>query len=170
MRVKNMIDVLRTRADAHPDGVAYTFLESGEHAGSTQAWGALDRRGRALGASIAARVDPGARVLIMLPPGIDFVAAVFGVFYAGAIAIPTYPPAGSRADRTTARVRGMVADAGVTLVLSNSGLQARVAALESMIPELAGVPWLDVDCVNDAAAEAWRDRGAWIQEHPTIGE
>ena len=62
-----------------------TFLESGEHAGSTQALEALDRRGRALGASIAARVDPGARVLIMLPPGIDFVAAVFGVFYAGAI-------------------------------------------------------------------------------------
>jgi acyl-CoA synthetase (AMP-forming)/AMP-acid ligase II len=157
MRVKNMVDVLRTRADAHPDGVAFTFLESGEHAGSTQAWGAIDRRARALGASIAARVDPGARVLIMLPPGIDFVSAVFGVFYAGAIALPTYPPTGARADRTTARVRGMVADAGVTLILSNSGLHTRVAALESMIPELADVPWLDVDHVDDTAAEAWRD-------------
>ena len=85
MRVKNMIDVLRTRADAHPDGVAYLSRirrTCRKHAGL----GALDRRGRALGASIAARVDPGARMLIMLPPGIDFVAAVFGVFYAGAIA------------------------------------------------------------------------------------
>ncbi len=54
-------------------------------------------------ASIAARVEPGARVLIMLPPGIDFVPAFFGVLYAGAIAVPTYPPAGVRADRTSAR-------------------------------------------------------------------
>ena len=157
MRVKNMIDVLRTRADAHPDDTAYTFLESGEHAGNTQTWATLDRRGRALGASIAARVDPGARVLIMLPPGIDFASAVFGVLYAGAIAIPTYPPAGARADRTTVRVRGMIADSGVTLVLSNSTLHAHATMLESMIPELTGVPWLDIDHVDDAVAEAWRD-------------
>jgi acyl-CoA synthetase (AMP-forming)/AMP-acid ligase II len=157
MRVKNMIDVLRTRADAHPDDLAYTFLESGEHAGNKQVWAALNGRGCALGASIAARVEPGARVLIMLPPGIDFASAMFGVLYAGAIAIPTYPPAGARADRTTARVRGMVADAGVSLVLSHSGLHARVSALESMIPELTGVPWLDIDHVDDNAAAEWRD-------------
>ena len=134
-----------------------TFLESGEHAGSTQARGRSIAAAARSGRQSRLASIPG-RVLIMLPPGIDFVAAVFGVFYAGAIAIPTYPPAGSRADRTTARVRGMVADAGVTLVLSNSGLHARVAALESSLDsELAGVPWLDVDCVDDAAAEAWRD-------------
>ena len=157
MRVKSMIDLLRTRADAHPDDVAYTFLESGEHAGNTLAWAALDRRSRALGTSIAARVEPGARVLIMLPPGIDFASAFFGVLYAGAIAIPTYPPAGARADRTSARVRGMVADAGVSLVLSCSGLHASVATLESLIPELTGVPWLDIDHVDDNASEEWRD-------------
>src|SRR6266542_3624537 len=157
MRVKNMIDLLRRRADAHPDDVAYSFLESGEHAGDTLAWAALDRRSRALGASIACRVDPGARVLIMLPPGIDFASAFFGVLYAGAIAIPTYPPTGARADRTSARVRGMVADAGVSLVLSYTGLHARVATLESMIPELTGVSWLDIDHVDDNAADEWRD-------------
>jgi acyl-CoA synthetase (AMP-forming)/AMP-acid ligase II len=157
MRVKNMIDLLRVRADAHPDGVAYTFLESGEQAGTTLAWAALDRRSRALGASVAAHVEPGARVLVMLPPGIDFAAAFFGVLYAGAIAIPTYPPSGARADRTSARVRGMVADAGVTLILSTSALHARVAMLEAMVPELGGVPWIDMDQVNDIAADEWRD-------------
>ena len=157
MRVKSVIDLLRTRADAHPGDVAYTFLDSGEVAGNTLVWAALERRSRALGSSIAARVDPGARVLIMLPPGIDFASAFFGVLYAGAIAIPTYPPTGARADRTSARVRGMVADAGVSLVLSHSGLHARTAMLESMIPELSGLPWLDIDQVDDNAAEEWRD-------------
>jgi acyl-CoA synthetase (AMP-forming)/AMP-acid ligase II len=157
MRVKSVIDLLRTRAEARPDEVAYTFLESGEAAGNTIAWAALDRRSRALGSSIAARVDPRARVLIMLPPGLDFASAFFGVLYAGAIAIPTYPPSGARADRTSARVRGMVADAGVSLVLSTSSLLARMATLESMIPGLIGVPWLDIDQVDDNASEEWRD-------------
>ena len=157
MRVRNMIDLLRTRANAQPEDTAYTFLESGEQAGDTLTWAALDRRSRALGASIAVRVEPGARVLIMLPPGIDFAPALFGVLYAGAIALPTYPPAGARADRTSARVRGMIADAGVSLVLSHSGLHAQVATLEAMIPELTGVPWLDIDQVDDNAAEEWRD-------------
>ncbi|MBA3297790.1 MAG: fatty acyl-AMP ligase, partial [Acidobacteria bacterium] len=137
--------------------VAYTFLESGEQVGDTLTWGTLDLRSRALGAAIASQVSPGSRVLVMLPPGIDFASAFFGILYAGAIAIPTYPPAGARADRTSARVRGMVADAGVRLVLSHSSLHARAAMLESMIPELAGVPWLDIDRVDDNVAEEWRD-------------
>ena len=157
MRVRSMIGLLRTRADAHPGEGAYTFLESGEHAGNTLTWAAVDRRSRALGASIAARVDPGARVLIMLPPDVDFAPAFFGVLYAGAIAIPTYPPSGVRTDRTSARVRGMIADAGVSLVLSRSALSARVPMLESMIPELTGVPWLYIDHVDDHAADEWRD-------------
>ena len=157
MRINNMVDVLRSRASAHPDGVAYTFLESGEHAGNSLDWAGLDCRSRSLGAAIAARVEPGARVLIMLPPGIEFASALFGVLYAGAVAIPTYPPSGARADRTSARVRGMVADAGVSLVVSHSGLHTRVVTLESLVPELTGVPWLDIDQVDDAAAEEWRD-------------
>jgi acyl-CoA synthetase (AMP-forming)/AMP-acid ligase II len=157
MRVNSVIDLLRTQADVHPDDMAYTFLESGEVAGNTLAWAALDCRSRAIGASIAVRVDPGARVLIMLPPGLDFVSAYFGVLYAGAIAIPTYPPAGARADRTSARVRGMVADARVSLVISSSSLHARSETLESLIPELTGVPWLNIDHVDDNAAEDWRD-------------
>jgi acyl-CoA synthetase (AMP-forming)/AMP-acid ligase II len=157
MRMTSLIDVLRTRAQTRPDAVAYTFLECGEQVGHTLVWSTLDRRARALGAAIAARVDPGARVLILLPPGIDFASAFFGVLYAGAIAIPTYPPAGARVDRISRRVRGMVADAGVTLVLSCTALHARMATIESMVPELAGVPWLDIEDVADDEAEAWRD-------------
>ncbi|MBA3295990.1 MAG: AMP-binding protein, partial [Acidobacteria bacterium] len=82
MRIRNMVDLLRTRADAHPARVAYTFLESGEQVGDTLTWGTLDLRSRALGAAITSRVSPGSRVLVMLPPGIDFASAFFGILYA----------------------------------------------------------------------------------------
>ena len=155
MRV-NLIDLLRDRAAAQPDSTAFTFLESGEQEGDTLTWAALDLRSRAIAAAIQPHVQPGDRVLIMLPPCVDFVSAFFGVLYAGAIALPTYPPAGGRADRTAARLRGMVTDADVALILSSSPVSARRSLLETMVPELAGRPWVDVDTLNDSIAEAWR--------------
>ena len=105
MRV-TLIDVLRERAAAQPERTAFTFLESGEREAQRLSWAGVDRRGRALAAAIQAKTRPGDRVLILLPPGIEFVPAFFGVLYAGAVAIPAYPPAGSRADRSAARAAG----------------------------------------------------------------
>jgi len=152
MRV-NLIDLLRDRAAAQPDSTAFTFLDAGEREGASLTWAALDFRSRALAAAIQARVQPGDRVLIMLPPGIDFVPAFFGVLYAGAVAIPAYPPAGARADRTSARLRGMVVDADVALVISPAANTSRASRL---VPELAALPWIDVDTIEESVADAWR--------------
>lgn len=152
MRV-NLIDLLRDRAAAQPDSTAFTFLDAGEREGAALTWAALDLRSRALAASIQARVQPGDRVLIMLPPVVDFVPAFFGVLYAGAVAIPSYPPAGARADRASARLRGIVADADVSLVISSSAMRVRRSVL---MPELATLPWIDVDTIEASVAEAWR--------------
>ena len=92
-------------------------------------WARIDARSRAIGAVLASHSEPGARVLILLPPSVDFVPAFFGVLYAGAIAIPTYPPSAARADRSSTRLRGMIADAGVTLgTVVNGCSRARVSA------------------------------------------
>jgi acyl-CoA synthetase (AMP-forming)/AMP-acid ligase II len=155
MRV-NLIDLLRDRAAAQPDSTAFTFLEAGEHEGASLTWADVDLRSRAIAAAVQSRVRPGDRVLVMLPPGVEFVPAFFGVIYAGAIAIPTYPPAGAKSDRTSARLRGMIADAGISLVVSCSTVLSRRTALAALVPELAGLPWIAVDAVAEDLAEAWR--------------
>jgi acyl-CoA synthetase (AMP-forming)/AMP-acid ligase II len=165
-QTNSLIDLLRDRAAAQGDATAFTFLDSGEREGGALTWNALEARSRAIGAAIAARVPAGARVLIMLEPGVDFVPAFFGVLYAAAIAIPTYPPGATRADRSSVRLRGMIADAGVSLVLSSSTVRAQAAALQAMVPELAGLPWIDVDAVGEELAEAWRVPRC---DHGTIG-
>lgn len=155
MRV-TLIDMLRDRAAAQPDAKAFAYLDGGEQEGAALTWTEVEWRSRAIAAAIQARVRSGDRVLIMLPPGVDFVPAFFGVLYAGAVAIPMYPPAGSRADRTAARLRSIIPDANVALVLSSSAVRSRAGVLESMVPELAGITWLDIDTVEDSLAEAWR--------------
>jgi len=153
--VNSIVDLLRQRAGRDPEGIAYTFLDAGEREGRSVTWGDLDLESRAIGAAVAATVAPGSRVLVMLPPAVEFASAFLGVLYAGATAIPTYPPSGSRADRTSARIRGMVADADVNLVLSNGSVIGRRSQIEMLIPQLAGIPWLNIDDTDLVSPADW---------------
>jgi acyl-CoA synthetase (AMP-forming)/AMP-acid ligase II len=149
-----LIDLLRDRAAQQPNDRAFTFLDDGERPGPTLTWQQLERRSRAIGAVIAGRVPRGARVLVMLPPSIDFIPAFFGVLYAGAVAIPAYPPGGGRADRTIGRLRGMIGDAGVALVVALDAPVNR-ASFDVAVPELRRLPRLDPASVDDRLADTW---------------
>lgn len=153
----SLVEVVRDRADRQPDERAYTFLDSGEDEGQFLNWAELDRRSRALGAAIAARAPRQSRVLLMFPPGLGFVPSFFGVLYAGMMAVPTYPPSGGRVDRTVARLRGMIADAGIALIVAPAAMRDRAAALEQLVPELRGLNWLAIEEVPDAMADEWVD-------------
>jgi acyl-CoA synthetase (AMP-forming)/AMP-acid ligase II len=102
--------VLHARAQEHPDSEAFVFLDdAGDAEGVT--FGELDRRARAVAAAIQQTLPPRARVLLVSPPGLDYVAAVFGCFYAGAIAVPAYPPDPRRLARTLPRLQALARDA-----------------------------------------------------------
>jgi len=158
--VRTLIDLLRDRAAAQPSDLAYTFLDDGKRCGDSVTWLELERRSRAIATAIRHRVDPGARVLVMFPPSLDFVPAFFATLYAGTIAVPTYQPSGARADRAIARLRGMIADAGVSLVLAPASPALRARSAEAAIPELSAVSWLDPADVPDEAADDWRAPGS----------
>ena len=122
-------------------------------------WGCLDRRIRTRRGA-APEVPRGARVLLLFPPGLDFVPAFFASMAAG-----TSPsrriPGGHRSDRLVTRLRGMIADAGISLVVAPSAVHARRSIVESVIPELRGIAWINVDDVDDGpgrSAFGSRDR------------
>ena len=148
--IRSLIDLLRERAATMPDRPAYTFLNDGETVGASTTWGELERRSRAIAVAISSRVEPSSRVLVMFPPSLDFVPAFFGAIYAGAIAVPAYPPAGARADRVLSRLKGMIGDAGVELVL------APRAVMSAGVPALECLSWLDPADVPDNLADEWR--------------
>lgn len=156
-----MIDLLRDRAAAQPRACAYTFTDDGERSGRSLTWEQLETRSRAVATAIGHFVAAGDRVLVMFPPSLDFVPAFFAALYSGAVAVPVYPPAGARADRTIARLRGMIADARPALVLAPSCSAAQMAVVAAALPELAALPWLDPLTVIDEEADEWRA--------PTVG-
>jgi acyl-CoA synthetase (AMP-forming)/AMP-acid ligase II len=149
--VRSLPELLARRADAQPDEPAYTFLEDGEREGDSLTWQAIERRSRAISTAVAGRAPAGARVLIMCPPGLDFVPAFFGVLGAGTIAVPCYPPKLARPspadqrDRTLDRLRAIVSDAKPAVLLATSGVLERAASMVTLVPELETATWLNVE-------------------------
>ncbi|AYN37720.1 hypothetical protein D9753_00460 [Streptomyces dangxiongensis] len=146
---RTLVDVLRDRARSTPHRTALRFLEDGEEESSVD-YAELDRRARAVATALLDRGMRGERVLLLFPPGADYVTGFLGCLYAGAVAVPQYLPAGKHgADGvlTTAR------DAGATLVLGDG---AGLASLRAQYPAFAdgSLDWLAVEEAPRAPAEA----------------
>src|SRR4051812_39367422 len=87
-----LVELCWRRAEASPDRLAYTFLLDGESEEAHLTYGGLDLRARAIGARLQELGAGGERVLLLYPPGLEYVSAFLGCLYAGAVAVPAYPP------------------------------------------------------------------------------
>ena len=168
--VRSLVDLLRRRASESPGTVGYRFLRDGETGEGVPdeplTWGELDRRARAIAAALAEAGAAGERALLLYPPGLDYLAAFFGCLYAGAVAVPVYPPrprrgnGGGRADRnrSTGRVLSILRDARAGFALTTGEL---LAGIEGMLPAgvgagAAGPRWIATDRIEPERADLWR--------------
>lgn len=151
----DLVSVLRSHAAEQPDQIAFNFLLDGQTEGVIT-FRELDRRARALAVSLQEISQAGQRVLLVYPPGMDFIAGFFGCLYASCVAVPTYLPH----RRTLARLLAVATDAETSLALSTA---ACVAQYQTMTGQTGGdstdalpIQWLAADAVPDAMADQWR--------------
>ena len=148
-----LIDILQYRAESQPDQTIYTFLLDGEAEQISLTYQELDQKAKAIAAYLQSLGAPQERILLLYPPGLGFVEAFFACLYAGAIAIPAYPP---RPNRSITRIQSIIKDAQPTLALTTNsilnGLQRRV----EQAPELKSLRWLATDDVNLEYAQQWQ--------------
>jgi amino acid adenylation domain-containing protein len=155
-----LVEVLRGRAERQGEDLAYTFLLDGETAEARLTYAELDRRARGLAATLAREgIGRGARVLLLYPPGLDYIAAFFGCLYAGAVAVPAYPP---RSRRPSARLQSIQESAGAKAVLSTAAV---LSGLDRQLPRRPGVLWQAAEGAElEKGAEQWRDLGVGEEE------
>lgn len=144
-----LVEILSLRASESPQTVALRFLAEGSETPLT--YQALDRQARAIAATLADQARPGDRALLLLPSGIDYVAAFFGCLYAGVIAVPAYPPESTR-DQHLQRLQSILQDAAPRVVLSEQALLPALATV------CAGrdLELLAVDGIDPGCADAWQ--------------
>jgi amino acid adenylation domain-containing protein len=148
-----LVDLLRGRSEEHPERAAYTFLANGSVEAATFSFGELDRLARTIAVELLRTARPGDRAVLLYPPGLDFIAGLFGCFYAGVVAVPAYPPRPSRAN---SRLRSIVEECRPGAVLTTAALLARAEPLRREIPRLAEARWVATEELPTESAEAWR--------------
>lgn len=149
----NWVDLLRTRADQHPQRIAQTFLSDGEHQEINLSFAALDQRARMIAAALQQHVPAGERALLLYPPGLEFICAFMGCLYAKVVAVPAYPPRRGQMDN---RLQGIAQDARPAVILTTAKLRGELQAHHADWLQAAQIHVLASEQLPSELADEWQ--------------
>lgn len=150
---EDLVTLLRQRAQDQAERRVYTFLADGEQEQEIFSCSQLDQRARAIAARLQHTVAPGDRVLLLYPPGLEYIAAFFGCIYAGAVAVPAYPP---RHNRNQLRLQTLVTDARAKTALTSTHVLSRMSDRITRDANLARLSWVSSDEIANEESDGWR--------------
>jgi thioester reductase-like protein len=90
-----ILDPIRANAERDPDRLLFAFLDSDGRTAESYTYEAFLRRADAVAAHFheTLPLEPGERVLLVYPPGLEMIVALFACTRLGLIPVPVYPPA-----------------------------------------------------------------------------
>ncbi len=163
-------EVLRSRARKQGERLAFRFLSEKGDLLEEHTYGSLDRRARAIAGALQRHGETGERVLLIYPPGLEFLAAFMACQYCGKVAVPLQPPGGlrprSHAHRAESpghrrlmerldKVAKVVEHSGATTVLTAGKPGEAIESIREMIPAIGRLRFLATDRLHDETAEEW---------------
>ncbi|MFI6167838.1 long-chain-fatty-acid--AMP ligase FadD32 [Nocardia sp. NPDC051052] len=142
-----------TRNDANT--LAYRYIDySRERDGEAQelTWREFGIRLRAVAARLQQVTNPGDRVAILAPQGLDYVISFFAAIYAGTISVPLFDP---DEPGHTDRLHAVLGDCEPSAVLTASSSAAGVRQLFRSMPFAQRPRIIAVDAIPDTVGESW---------------
>lgn len=133
--------ILAHRSEDSPDKEAFIFLEDGEDVKFSISYKSLWSK---VLSNASGLFDLGVHqktVLLMYPPGIEYIEAFLSCLTAGAIAVPIYPP---RSSKHTDRLKFILEDTGATTILTDLKQKEKLRGFDS-----SSVAECDVLCLSD---------------------
>ncbi|HEX5608554.1 MAG TPA: fatty acyl-AMP ligase [Solirubrobacterales bacterium] len=140
---------LARRAALQPEEPVFTYLEDDGKEGETLTFADLHRRAQAIAARLVEEVPAGGRALLLFPPGLDYVAAVYACFQAGVVGVSAPPPQPNRLHRTLPRLTAIAANAEIDAVLTAEFIRDAAKPLFEEGP-LAEALWIATDSAPEA--------------------
>lgn len=148
----NLLERLRYWSVAMPDRIAYRFLDGGEEETDSLTYSQLDKKARAIAASLVSRGFAGKSALMLYQPGLEFITAFLGCHYAGVIPIPAYPP---RRNRNMGRISAISINAEAAVALTTTSIVKRFEGALDNEPGLQRIPWVATESIPDEYADDW---------------
>ncbi|MFZ4641101.1 MAG: AMP-binding protein [Nodosilinea sp.] len=150
---QTLVDLLNWRTDQSPHRLIYRFLPEGTPScEQTLTYLDLHQQAQAIAVllqDLGCQQEP---VLLLYSPGLSYITAFFGCLYAGAIAVPAYPP---RPNRSLHRIEAIVADTGARVALTDGSSFPKLQNQLAQSPLLKPLYCLNTDGVQAKLAENW---------------
>ncbi|MTH95513.1 MupA/Atu3671 family FMN-dependent luciferase-like monooxygenase, partial [Roseibium sp. RKSG952] len=150
--VAGLGQLISERAILQPDRLAfrfYGFSGQGPSQDCEHTYRSLMQHAADIAARLRSRAQPGGRVLIVCPPGLDYVTSFLACQLAGLIAVPAYPP---RNFKHMERLEAILADADAALIVC---LAAQIAKLDTWLHARRDLTLLAVDEISQAGSGQW---------------
>jgi len=138
----NLVDRLAYWAEHQGSETAFVFLPDGEQDEQQITYAELDARAREIARRLIDQRLRGERALLLYPPGLEFVAALFGCFYANVVAVPAYPP---RRNRNMLRIQAISDDAQASIALTTEEVARAAGSFFEEAPHLERLLWMATD-------------------------
>ncbi|MBA3754253.1 MAG: AMP-binding protein, partial [Nitrospira sp.] len=134
---------------------AYVFLRDGIARDAVLTYAELDAKARSIAGYLRTRFTPGECLLLVYPPGLDFVQAFWGALYAGLIAVPVPPPDTFRLTHSTARLQRLADDARPSGAMSTSQIRSMLRQQDVQDGSIRLESWLSLDDVGSNPSAQW---------------
>jgi len=154
-----LIELLESRARTFGDKLAFRYVPDGEGKTVEVSYRELRRRACEIAAHLQATCGRDERVLLIYPPGIDYVCAFFGCVYSGNLPVPVVPPRPNRRSSAIAAICGSAAPAAV---LTDASLERRLSDTSHGMECLGRLPRTVTDHLDGVTENDWKapDRSA----------
>ncbi|MFE3289580.1 long-chain-fatty-acid--AMP ligase FadD32 [Rhodococcus sp. NPDC059234] len=150
-----LVDHVERHTRENSDELAYRYIDySRERDGEVQelTWDQFGHRLRAVAARLQQVTEPGERVAILAPQGLDYVISFFAAMHAGTIAVPLFDPdEPGHGDRLYA----VLGDCKPSAILTATQSAAGVRQLFRHLPAAERPRIIAVDAIPDTVGESW---------------
>ena len=134
------------------DTPAYRYLDFDHDRTVELTWSQMGPRLRAVSARLQQITQPGDRVAILAPQGVDYVIGFFAAIQAGAIAVPLFAP---ELPGHTERLDAVLGDAEPTVVLTTTPAAGAVGDFLRTLPRHRRPRMLAIDALPDSVGAAF---------------
>ncbi|MEY2882164.1 MAG: hypothetical protein RLZZ15_4544 [Verrucomicrobiota bacterium] len=148
---RTVLHQLDRHAAGKPEAAAFRFVRAPDFSTDDVSFAALRGHALRIAQALRARHAEGRRVLLALAPGADYLAAFLGCLYAGAIAVPIYPP---RRNRPPERFIAVARNCAADFVVADAETRRQIeAALGPEVRAALDLAWLEPAGEAGAPAE-----------------
>ncbi|MGC5163222.1 long-chain-fatty-acid--AMP ligase FadD32 [Rhodococcus sp. DT1] len=150
-----LLDHLEQNVASNGDETAYRYIDySRERDGEVHelTWNQFGVRLKAIAARLQQVTDPGDRVAILAPQGLDYVVSFFAAIYAGVIAVPLFDP---DEPGHTDRLHAVLGDCTPSAILTATSSAAGVRQFFRPLPAAQRPRVIAVDAIPDTLADSW---------------